>query len=61
MASMCLAAVDLDSNQTVEKSEFRDLILHMAAADLHSRRAAKARGHQVPWGWVLLGVVVWGS
>ncbi|GAB4821781.1 hypothetical protein N2152v2_008827 [Parachlorella kessleri] len=45
-AQMFIEAVDLDSNQTVEKSEFRDLILHMAAADLHSRRAAKARGHQ---------------
>ena len=56
---MCLAAVDLDSNQTVEKCEFRNLILHMAAADLHSRRTAKARGHQVTRGWVLASVVVW--
>lgn len=32
------AAVDLNSNHTVERSEFRDLILHMAAADLHSRK-----------------------
>ena len=38
---MFIDAVDLERH-AVTKDEFRDLILHMAAADLHSRRAAHA-------------------
>jgi hypothetical protein len=32
------AAVDLTQTHQVHQSEFRDFILHMAAADLHSRK-----------------------
>lgn len=32
-------AVDLE-HKSISKTEFRDLILHMAAADLHTRRVA---------------------
>lgn len=37
-AAMFISVIDLNDNSTVERSEFRDLILHMAAADLHNRR-----------------------
>lgn len=37
--AMFIDAVDLTHAHQVHQSEFRDLILHMAAADLHSRQA----------------------
>lgn len=37
-AAMFIDVVDLNHSHKVERSEFRDLILHMAAADLHMRR-----------------------
>jgi hypothetical protein len=37
-AAMFIKVIDLNNNNNVERSEFRDLILHMAAADLHVRR-----------------------
>lgn len=36
---MFIDAVDLTHSHTVQASEFRDLVLHMAAADLHSRKS----------------------
>lgn len=35
---MFIDAVDLTHSHKVQASEFRDLVLHMAAADLHSRK-----------------------
>lgn len=40
-AAMFVDAVDLQ-NHAISKSEFRDLIMHMAAADLHTRRREHA-------------------
>lgn len=37
--AMFIDAVDLSQSHQVHQSEFRDFILHMAAADLHSRQA----------------------
>jgi len=41
----CVAATSLEHSHEVKQSEFRDLILHMAAADLHSRKLS----HDGPW------------
>lgn len=47
--------MDLNSNHTVERSEFRELILHMAAADLHMRqREREDEGEEVGWQGLLL-------
>lgn len=40
------AAVDTTHSHKVSISEFRDLIMHMAAADLHSRRVEHAEAAQ---------------
>jgi hypothetical protein len=38
------AVVDLNQSNRVEREEFRDLIMHMAAADVHGRRSAAGDG-----------------
>lgn len=45
---MFIDAVDLNSNHKVEKQEWRDLVMHMAAADLHSRKE-EARSADMTW------------
>jgi len=42
----CASAVDLSDSHKVHESEFRDLIMHMAAADLHSRQAQAKDGDE---------------
>ncbi len=40
---MFVDVVDME-HHAISRDEFRELIMHMAAADLHSRRAAHAAG-----------------
>lgn len=40
---MFIDAVDME-HHAISRAEFRELIMHMAAADLHSRRQAHAAG-----------------
>lgn len=42
---MFIDATSLEHSDKVKQTEFRDLILHMAAADLHSRKLS----HDGPW------------
>ncbi|KAL4458808.1 hypothetical protein ABPG75_013673 [Micractinium tetrahymenae] len=42
-AAMFIDAVDME-HHAISKAEFRELIMHMAAADLHSRRQEHAAG-----------------
>ncbi|KAL4435913.1 hypothetical protein ABPG77_000675 [Micractinium sp. CCAP 211/92] len=42
-AAMFVDVVDME-HHAISRDEFRELIMHMAAADLHSRRAAHAAG-----------------
>lgn len=45
-AQMFIDAVDTRNSHCVDLSEFRELILHMAAADLHHRRLEHAEARQ---------------
>jgi Ca2+-binding EF-hand superfamily protein len=49
-AAMFIDAVDLNHTKKVERHEFRDLILHMAAADLHFRK--KEHDEEQDGAWV---------
>lgn len=45
---MFIDTVDLNNSHQVEKQEWRDLIMHMAAADLHSRQQ-EAQVEEAEW------------
>ena len=48
-AELFVEAVDLQAPGVIQRHEFRDLILHMAAADLHSRRAQHELEQRGDW------------
>ncbi len=47
--AMFIDSVDLTHTHRVHQTEFRDLILHMAAADLHSRKAMHDEDEDGEW------------
>ncbi len=47
-AVMFVDAVDME-HHAISKAEFRDLIMHMAAADLQSRRSQHAAQQEGEW------------
>lgn len=47
-AEMFVESVDME-RRAISKDEFRELIMHMAAADLHSRRSQHAADDKGDW------------
>ena len=51
-AEMFVDAVDME-HRSISKDEFRELIMHMAAADLHSRRSQHAAAGEGAGDWAM--------